>query len=273
VSSTISGNGSSDFKSDRKSDLQAVTASSLSSASKELASTGNIRIGVVFAPAVSTFFVVKDDQGRPHGVTVDLGNALAATLGTSAEFFVVPNSGELTDAVEKELIDVAFMPVDEERRKRVEFGPNYFMLEATGLVRGDSGIASISDLDRPEVKVVGIANTTTIRGTARALPSATIVSSTSVGEAMDMLRDGRADAVSLSRDVLLTYQQKIPGSRLLDGHLHSAGIAIAVPKGKPAALDYVSAFLEDAKASGLVRRIFDNAGLYADAVAPGLTPE
>jgi polar amino acid transport system substrate-binding protein len=38
------------------------------------------------------------------------------------------------------------------------------------------------------------------------------------------------------------------------------GIAIAVPKGHPEALAYVTKFIEDAKASGSVRRAMDRAG-------------
>jgi polar amino acid transport system substrate-binding protein len=193
------------------------------------------------------------------------------TLDVSAAFFLAPNSGELTDALEQGRIDVAFMPVDDERRRRVAFGPSYLMLESTALVHGDSAIATIADLDHAHVKVIGIANTTTIRATAHALPAATIVPATSVGEALAMLRDGRGDAIALSRDVLRAYQAAIPGSRLLDGHLHATGIAIAVPNGRPAALAHVWAFLEDAKASGLVRQAFDRAGLQQDAVAPAET--
>jgi polar amino acid transport system substrate-binding protein len=234
----------------------------------QLAASGVIKFGVVFAPKMSNFFVVKEDDGQPRGVTVELGKALATQLDIPIEFYVAPNSGQLTDALENGIIDVAFMPVDEERRRRVDFGSSYFVLQATGLVRGDSGINVIADLDKPSVNVAGIANTTTIRGTARALPSATIVSSETVAEAMEMLRDGRVDAVSLSRDVLAAYQASIPGSRILDGHLHSAGIAIAVPRKRPLALSYVSEFLEGAKASGMVRKIFDDAGLFNDQVAP-----
>ena len=92
----------------------------------------------MFAPTASTFFVVKDADGSPRGVTVDLGNALADKLGVPVEFLVVPNSGEVTDALEKAAIDVAFMPVDDERRKRVDFGPAYFLVESTCLVLGSS---------------------------------------------------------------------------------------------------------------------------------------
>jgi polar amino acid transport system substrate-binding protein len=46
-----------------------------------------------------------------------------------------------------------------------------------------------------------------------------------------------------------------------------------VPKGKPAALGFVGEFIEEAKASGLVRRAFDEMGLKTSVVAPaGMKP-
>jgi polar amino acid transport system substrate-binding protein len=43
---------------------------------------------------------------------------------------------------------------------------------------------------------------------------------------------------------------------------------VAVPKGKPEALAYVTAFIEEAKASGLVRQAFDAMDLKSSVVAP-----
>jgi len=61
----------------------------------------------------------------------------------------------VTDATESGAIDVAFMPVDEERKKRVDFGPAYFIIESTYLVTGASGIKTVAEVDRPDVRVVG----------------------------------------------------------------------------------------------------------------------
>ena len=59
----------------------------------------------------------------------------------------------------------------------------------------------------------------------------------------------------------------------MDGGFLNSTTAVAVPKGRPAALAYVSAFIEEAKASGLVRRAFDDIGLKAEQVAPaGMKP-
>ena len=97
----------------------------------ELAPTGKLRVALVFAPSMSVFFVVKQAGGRPRGVTADLADALGRKLGVSVEQVLFPNSGLATDALEAGSVDVAFMPVDEERRKRIAFGPNYVLGEST----------------------------------------------------------------------------------------------------------------------------------------------
>ena len=246
----------------------AAVAGDVTTARRELASTGRLRVGLVSAPKATVFFVVKDAEGKPSGVTADLGHELARTLDVSSEFFVAHNSGAVTDALEKGLIDVAFLPVDDERRGRVEFGPAYVQFESTCLVLGSSDFRTVSDLDRPGVRVGGEANSTTIRAAARVLKSATVVAVPSVGEAIAMLRTGQIDAFALGRNTLVPYQAEIPGSRILDGYLHTTAIAIAVPKNRPAALAHVRVFLEEAKTSGLIRRTFDKAGLRSTAVAP-----
>ncbi len=131
----------------------AAMAGDVPGGKKELAPTGSLRVGVVAAPKANVFFVAIDADGKPRGVTVDLGDVLARTLDVASEFIVAHNSGELTDALERGLIDVAFLPVDEERKKRVAFGPVYVQFESTCLVLGSSGFKTVSDLDRQGVRV------------------------------------------------------------------------------------------------------------------------
>jgi polar amino acid transport system substrate-binding protein len=234
----------------------------------ELIPTGKLRAGLVFAPAPSALFVVKDKNGIPRGVTVDLSRDLARQLGVEVEFMLAPNTGELTDALASGAIDVSFMPVDDERRQRVDFGPVYFLVESTYLATEASGIKTAEEVDRPGVRVVGIANTTTIRAAARSLKHTTITAMQSVGEAVAMLASGKAEAFALSRDSLPPFAKMLPGSRIVTGGFQLTGIAIAVPKGRPAALAYVSKFLDKAKHFGMVRRAFDAAGFPNEPVAP-----
>ena len=228
---------------------------------KELIPTGTLRVGVVFAPSPSPLFVVKDKNGTPRGVTIDLGNELAQQLGVAAEFTVAPNTGELVDLLEAGRIDVSFMPVDEERKKRIDFGPVYFLVESTYMVTEASGLRKVDDVDRPGIRVVGIAGTTTIRAAARSLTQTTITAAQSIGEAVEMLTGGKADAFALSRDSLPPFVAKLPGSRIVDGGFQLTGVAIAVAKGRPEALACVTAFLDKAKRLGAIKRAFERAGL------------
>jgi polar amino acid transport system substrate-binding protein len=227
-----------------------------------------LRIGIGVAPVSSAFWASRDAaSGQVRGVTVTLGQALARQLGLEPVLQVYASSGEVTEAGARGEWDVAFMPVDAERAAKVDFAPPYYLFTSTYLVPADSPIRRIEEVDRPGVRVVGVANTTTIRSAARALRSTAPVGAGSVEEILAMLREGRADAVALGRESLDSLVQRLPGARVLDGHFHASGVAPAVPKGRAAALALVTGFIEEAKRSGLVRQALDANGI-SGPVAP-----
>ena len=89
-----------------------------------------------------------------------------------------------------------------------------------------------------------------------------------VDAAIDQLKSGEIDAFGMSRDELVRLSAAVPGSHVLPGRFFEVSIAIAVPKGHAAALEFATVFIEDAKRSLLMRRIFDANGLHDQAVAP-----
>jgi polar amino acid transport system substrate-binding protein len=174
----------------------------------------------------------------------------------------------VTDAVASGQCDVAFMPRDTTREGKVDFGPAYYMIESTYLVPAGSKIQSIEEVNRAGVRIVGISNTTTVRSARRTAPLATAEEVPSVDLMTEMAARGDGDAFALSHDSFGGLLPKLPGARVLPGHFQQTGISVAVPKGRPAALQIASRLLEDAKKSGVVRRALDAAG-FADAeVAP-----
>jgi polar amino acid transport system substrate-binding protein len=160
------------------------------------------------------------------------------------------------------------MPVDDERRRRLDVGPIYSSGESTYLVRAGSDVKTLVDVDRPNVRVIAVKNTTTLRSAASSLKNTTVVPVNSVEEAVDTLRSDKADAFALGRGNLIILARQLPGSRVLEGAFQRTSTAIMVPKSHPHALAYVTEWLEEAKASGVVRKAFDNAGLKTQAVAP-----
>jgi polar amino acid transport system substrate-binding protein len=232
-----------------------------------LAPTGRLRVGLAFAPSKTGLFVVKDASGQPSGVTVDLGNAMGRQLGVPVEFVVASNTGELTNGVNSGAIDVAFMPVDDERKTKVDFGPAYFMIECTYLVRAGLDIKTLAEVDTPSMRVIGVANTATIRAATQFLKNTPITPVNSVQDCIAQLRSAQADAFALTHDALPPLAQQLLGSRILEGYFLQTNVSIAVPKNRPQALAYVTTFLEEAKANGLVRRALDDAGMQVVPVA------
>ncbi len=234
---------------------------------KELIPTGRLRAGIASAPALTTLFVVTDAQGV-RGVTVDLANDLAKQLGVPVDFTIASNTGLLTDAIEAGTIDVAFMPIDAERQKRIDFGPAYYIIESTYMVTGASGIKAVAEVDREGIRIVGIANTTTVRAAARSLTKTTIGTTSSIDAALTMMRNGEVDAFALSRDALPPFVASLPGSRMTDGGFQRTGIAVAVQKGRSGVLDYVTQWMNGAKTNGVVRKALDAAGFKDEPIAP-----
>jgi polar amino acid transport system substrate-binding protein len=236
---------------------------------RELVPTGKLRVGIGVGASPSAFWTTRDPAtGRPRGVTVSLGQALADKLGVPLELVVYPNSGEVTAAGPKGEWDVAFVPEDAERRRILDFGPAYFLSTSTYMVRPGAPIKSIAEVDRAGVRVGGIAGTTTARTATATLKHTPLLNFRTVDEVVAKMKANEVDAIALGRESLAGLAPQLPGARVLDGHFHAAGTAIAVPKDHPAALAYVSAFMDRAKIDGTVRRALDAAGFRDLAVAP-----
>jgi polar amino acid transport system substrate-binding protein len=184
------------------------------------------------------------------------------------ELQVFDNSGQVTEAVATAICDVAFMPQDAERAKKVDFGPAYYFIESTYLVPAGSKIQSIDEVNRLGVRIVAISNTTTARSARRTAPKASVEEVPSVDKMTEMARAKQGDAFALSHDSFAGLLPKLPGARVLSGNFQQTGIAVAVPKGRATALKIVSSLLAEAKTSGLVRRALDTAGFKDAIVAP-----
>ena len=238
----------------------------------QLAPTGKLRIAVAISPSPSAQFAIKDG-GAIKGVAVTLGQALAAKLGVPAEVLPHDASGEIQNSAADNKWDVAFLPVDAERKKFVDFGNAYHLLQSTFLIAPGAKIASVAEANAKGVGIGGVANTATFRAAMKATPNAAHVEFAKVDLAAQAMLEGHIQAIALSRESLGGLVKKIPGSRILDDAFLNSSTAVCVPKDRPAALAYVSDFIEEAKASGLVRKALDEMGLTSSQIAPvGMKP-
>jgi len=181
---------------------------------QQLAPTGKLRVAIAVAPAPSAQFAIKDGDGY-KGVAVALGHALADKLGVPAALIAHQASGEIQNSAADNKWDVAFLPVDEERKKFVDFGNAYHLLQSTFLVAASSQINAVKDADGKGIGIGGVANTATFRAAKRATPKATHIDFIGVDAAVAAMNAGRIEAIALSRESLAGLASKIPGGRIL----------------------------------------------------------
>ena len=72
-------------------------------------------------------------------------------------------SGEIQNSAADNKWDVAFLPVDEERKKFVDFGNAYHLLQSTYLVAPGATLNAVADANAAGVRIGGVANTATFR--------------------------------------------------------------------------------------------------------------
>ena len=156
-------------------------------------------------------------------------------------------SGEIENSAADNKWDVAFLPVDEERKKFVDFGNAYHLLQSTYLVGPAPKIASVAAANAAGVRIGGVADTATFRTANKTAPNAAHVTFDKTDDAIAAMSDGEIDAMALSRESLTGVAPKTPGSRILDGGFLNSTTSVAVPKGRPQALAYVTVFIEEAE--------------------------
>jgi len=241
-------------------------------ARQQLAPTGKVRAAIVVGPVASSFRATLDPAtNRPRGVAVDLAHALGRQIGAPVDLVTYTNYPDLLHAAVRGDWDVTFLPFDEERTKVMDYGPAYFFFDFTYLVPEGSPIRAQSDIDRLNVRIAVAEGSVTASNRERALKNATLVRFKTLAEILEQVRAGKVDAAAAGRTTLTAFAAQLPGARVLEGAFHREGIAVAVPKNRLAALAYVTEFIETAKASGVVRRAFDDAGLKDAVVAPAVS--
>lgn len=236
---------------------------------KTLAPTGRLRVAIAVGSAISATWSKRDAKaGQPAGPTVDLANIFAERTNLPLALVEYASSGEIIKAASAGEWDVSFTPVDAERKIIVDFGPSFALGESTYMVPAGSQIFTLGDVDHASARVFGVENTATIRAARQSLRNTTAVGLASLDEVLTKFRDGETDAIALGKESLLSILPDFPDARILDGHFLALGTAVAVPKGNAMALEIFSGLLEELKADGTVRKIFDKYGMTGTTVAP-----
>ncbi len=237
-----------------------ASASALAQDAREvLAPKGRLRVGVYLGSPLS---MVRDSRtGEIHGLSFDLGKELAKRLDVAFEQVNYQRIADVLAGMKAGDVDFTVSNATPARAANVTFSQTLLSLELGYLVPAASRIAAISDVDRAGIRV-GVTEGSTSQGTIpNLLPNATVVTAQNFKRAIEMFERRELDVFATNKPTLFDMSDQMPGARVLDGRWGVEHVAIAIPKGREAALEYLRGFVEQAQAGGLLSRAAERAGL------------
>ena len=231
-----------------------------------LAPTGTLRAGI----NLSNFLLVtgKAANGDPQGVSPDMAAAIAAKLGVPLELVPYKTPGELADQAGNNQWDIGLIGAEPQRAETIAFTAAYCEIEATYLVPAGSPLQAIGDVDKPGVKIAVTGRSAYGLWMDRNVTKATLVRSDTLDSAFEQFVAQKLDALAGLRPRLIQDVTKLPGAKILDGQFTAVQQAVGTPRKNAVAASWLAAFVEEAKASGLVASLIAKHKAVGLSVAP-----
>lgn len=229
---------------------------------KELAPTGVLRAAINYNnPLLAT----RDaTSGELNGLVVDLSRELARRIGVPVTLIPYEAAGKIAGSAASNVWDIGFLAVDPLRANEIDFSAAHIELEGTYMVPAGSSLQRIEDVDRDGVRIAVTTNSAYDLYLTRTLQHAKLVRADNTPKSIALLQEQKLDAVAAVRTALVSAAADLPGSRVMGGHFMTIPQAVGVPKGRPAAAQYVSAFIEEMKRSGFIANALKKHGLGPD---------
>jgi len=226
----------------------------------DLVEAGRIR-SALFLPQYTTDELTGEIRGvGPGTVAIDLVREFASRLGVEVLLAGLQTPVELVARLKAGECDMAFMGITPSRAAELDFSPAVIRFDFTYLVPAGSPISGVADADRPGLRIAVVRDHASTIALGRIVRHARFVETEVPEAALEMLRTGKADALASARDLLVDYSGRLPGSRVLQDAYGGNRTGMAVPKGNAGRLACINEFVEEAKATGLVRRSIERAG-------------
>jgi polar amino acid transport system substrate-binding protein len=187
---------------------------------------------------------------------------LARRLGVP--FTVTPAAGvrAVIDGIKNHTADIGFLAFDATRAVEVDFSQTYSLAFNTYMVPATSSIRTVPDADRAGIRIGVAAGDAGELYLTRTLKFAELkrVPGGTMEEALRML--------SANKQRLSEAAAHAPNVRILDDNFLGVEQAVVVAKGDTASLNTVNRFIDDVRASGLIRAAIERAKLVGVEVAP-----
>jgi polar amino acid transport system substrate-binding protein len=232
-----------------------------------LAPTGTLRASINLGNPILA--QRHPSTGEPGGVSVDLAQALAQSLGVPLSCVVFETANQSVEAVRQEQADIGFFAIDPLRGQGIAFSAPYVLIEGSYLVPQDSPLQANAEVDRPGVRVVVGQGSAYDLFLTRTLKQAELVRAPSSPAVVPVFLQQGLEVAAGVKQQLQADRQRHPGLRLLPGRFMVIQQAMGLPQGRgEAAAVFLAAFVEQMKASGFVAEALQRHGIQGASVAP-----
>ena len=232
-------------------DIQAADNSPVLS---RIVESGTFRVGM---SGTQPPFTVISKTGDLIGYEVDLANILANAMGVKVEFVQKP-FGELLSALEKGEIDAIMsgMTMTPKRNLKAAFvGP--YIVSGKSILTKSSTLAALNeaeDIDRSSITVVALKGSTSEKFVKKVLEKTTYVGVDDYDAGVQMVIDGKADALVADYPICALSQMRFPDAGLatLSEPMTIEPIGIALAPGDALLVNMVTNYLGTLQGLGLL---------------------
>jgi polar amino acid transport system substrate-binding protein len=233
-----------------------------------LAPTGTLRAAYI----VANLAQARRDPatGVVSGVVADITRELGRRAGVAVTITPLATAADVLEAVRSGSADIGFVAPNPQRKGVVLYSQTYMLVQQSALVRADSNMQSVLDVDRPG-QVIGVNTDDSVGVWLQERLAAARVRATpdyTLQEAVRWLKDGTVVAFAGNRQRLSANTRDVTGLRLLPDNFYGVPQTIAVPLDRGDRLKWINAALDDLRASGFLANSVSRSGVDGLDVAP-----
>jgi polar amino acid transport system substrate-binding protein len=201
-------------------------------------------------------------EGKIIGLDADLATYMAAAMGVKLSFSPMPFA-ELLPALLAGKVDMVIsgMSIAPDRNLKVAFVGPYFVSGKSIVTRAEKAesLSSPADLAAPDVKIVALEGSTSQALVKTVIPAAQLQTATDYDKALDMVIQGKADAMVADYPFCALAVLRNPEKKLatLDEPFTYEPLGIALPGDDPLLINWVQNYLMTLEGSDGLQTLVD----------------
>ncbi|ANZ57573.1 glutamine ABC transporter substrate-binding protein [Fructilactobacillus lindneri] len=215
------------------------------------------------------FGLISPKTEQSEGFDVDIARAITKQIAKDnhthikSEFTPVTTNSKIQLLKNKQVDAVAAsMTITPERAKIVDFSKPYFPAGQSILVKKNSGIKNIKDLNNSKSTVIGVMGTTALETTKKFAPKAHLIAMPDNSQAFSALESAQGQAMTTDNAILYGFTQQSNNVEVVGKPFTNQPYGLGVDKGQTqlnnAVNKALAEIIKDGTYNRLIKKWFSN---------------